>query len=89
MDDKWLGRLEAGGRAASESDVGSGPVEFRIMRFQPIGAEDEVVCANGCDIELRVFLVEILEVFLDMDGLDGSRANGAGTVHGSVNIFYG
>ena len=59
------------------------------MGFEPIGAEDEVVSTDGGDIEFGAFLVKIVLVVLDADGLDGGGAYGTGAVHGAVDVFDG
>ena len=46
------------------------------MGFEPICAKDEVVGADGGDVEFGAFLVKIVLVVLDVDGLDGGGAYG-------------
>ena len=58
------------------------------MGFEPVGAEDDVVCTDGGDVEFGAFLVKIVFVVLDADGLDGGGAYGACAVHGAVDVFY-
>ena len=41
------------------------------MGFEPICAEDEVVCTDCGDVEFRTFLVEVIAVILNADDLNG------------------
>ena len=47
----------ARGRAAGKRDLGICPVKFRVVGFQPVGAEDDIVGCQGGDIEFGAFLV--------------------------------
>ena len=65
------------------------PVEFRVMGLEPIGAEDDVVSANGCDVEFGAFLVIVGRIGgLYSDGLDRGRSDWSILVGGTVDIFY-
>ena len=45
--------------------------------------------AYGGDVEFGAFLVKIVLVVLDVDGLDGDGAYGSSAVHGTINVFDG
>ena len=38
-------------------NVGVRPIKFRVVSFQPVGAEDDIVGGQGGDVEFGAFLV--------------------------------
>jgi hypothetical protein len=69
--------------------MGGHPVKFRIMGFQPVSPEDEVMGAYIRDIELGAFLMIVVVGCLDTESLDGRMPNRASFVKGTVDVFDG
>lgn len=65
------------------------PVKFWVVGLEPVCAEDDVVGADGCDIEFGAFLVVLFIGGVDADGLDGRVCYRTGFIHGAVDISYG
>jgi hypothetical protein len=65
-----------------EAETRGHPVEFRIMGFQPVSTEDDIVGANVSDIEFGAFLIVV-----SFGGLDCHRVNRFGFIQRTINIF--
>jgi hypothetical protein len=73
--------------ATCESKMRGGPIQFRVMGFQPVGAKDDIVGTDRRDIKFGVFFMVMVVRGLDADGLDCSMSDRASFVQGSVNVF--
>ena len=89
MDCKGFSGQGIGWWALGESKAGRSPIEFRIVCFEPVCSEDDIVGANIGNVEFRVFLVVMFVWSGDAYGLDGSRAYGTRSVGGAVDVFDG
>ena len=69
--------------------MGGSPIKFRVVCFEPVCSEDNIVGAHIGDIEFGVFLVVVLVWCCDVYSLNSSGAYWARFVGGTVDILDG